>query len=87
MALFLSVLAAIVLSACGLRSAGDTADLENYEKAVGLYNEGLYAEAKEYFLLDNGYSNTSDFLAKIAEVENNYSAAVSFVDAHEYQEA
>ena len=87
MALFLSVLAAIVLSACGLRSAGDTADLENYEKAVDLYNEGLYAEAKQYFLLDNNYSNTSDFLAKIAEVENNYSAAVSFVDAREYQEA
>ena len=64
-----------------------SADKESYEKGCAYYEDGLYKEAKECFLAANGYSNTEEFLAAIAEYEQYYLDGVDKVSSHEYEQA
>lgn len=64
-----------------------SADKESYEKGCAYYEDGLYKEAKECFLAANGYSNTEEFLAAIAEYEQYYLDGIDKVSSHEYEQA
>ena len=83
-AIVLAVAAACLLAA---GCAPESEERKQYEAGVEHYNNGEYELAKECFIAADGYGNTNDFLAAIAECENRYEDAVKKMDEHQYAEA